>query len=473
MKIQIQKPLFAWDCLEDSPTLKTIQQLLETLPDDELIQGLQQARGKGRDDFPVPVLWRTVVLAIALRHPHLETFLAELRRNPSLRNMIGIESEERVPKPWNMSRFLETLGAAPHRQRLHQIFNTLTSWLGECVPSLGHQTAGDATALNARRKTRGQGGQPESPGDLPQATGGRKEYHDDQGQVTHVVEWFGFKLHLLVDVRHEVALAYKITDTKAGDGETLPEILAEAQANLPKDRIETLAYDKAADTNEVHAVLSQSGIKAIIQNRSLWKEEHERMLPGHDGNSNIVYNEAGTVFCYDRVSEPMVRHPMAYIGYEPARETIKYRCPAMHEGWECPMSKICNAGKDYGMTVRVPREIDLRRFPALPRATKKFERMYKGRTAVERVNARLKIFWGADDGNVTGSRRFFALLGVILIVHGTFATLLAMAPRRDGTLGQTKITPIAQALHGRVKEKAPRRRRKASREKQARLKFAS
>ena len=138
------------------------------------------------------------------------------------------------------------------------------------------------------------------------------------------------------------------------------------------------------------------------------------------------------------------------------------------------MSKICNAGKKYGLTVRVPREIDLRRFPALPRATKKFERLYKGRTAVERVNARLKIFWGADDGNVTGSRRFFALLGVILVVHAAFATLLAMAPRWEGTLGQTKLSPIAKALHGKVRPAAPRprRRRRARRERQMRLRFA-
>ena len=196
------------------------------------------------------------------------------------------------------------------------------------------------------------------------------------------------------------------------------------------------------------------------------------MLPGHDGNSNIVYDEAGTVYCYDRVSEPMVRHRMAYIGYEPARETIKYRCPARHEGWECPMSETCNAGKTYGLTVRVPREIDLRRFPAVPRATKKFERLYKGRTAVERVNARLKIFWGADDGNVSGSRRFFALLGVILVVHAAFATLLAMAPRREGTLGQTKLGPIAEALHGKVKSKQPRRRKPRSTHRQTRLKFS-
>ena len=170
------------------------------------------------------------------------------------------------------------------------------------------------------------------------------------------------------------------------------------------------------------------------------------MLPGHDGTSNVVYDEDGTIYCYDKVSEPPVRHKMAYIGHEPGRETLKYRCPAKHEGWECPMSAVCNAGKSYGKTVRVPREMDPRRFPALPRATKKFERMYKGRTAVERVNARLKVFWGVDDGNVTGSRRFVAQVGVVLAVHAAFATLLASAPRREGTLGKTRLSPIAEAL---------------------------
>ena len=62
-----------------------------------------------------------------------------------------------------------------------------------------------------------------------------------------------------------------------------------------------------------------------------WKDEQEQLLPGHDGNSNIVYDEAGTLHCYDRASAPMVRHRMSYIGHEPSRGTLKYRCPAMHE----------------------------------------------------------------------------------------------------------------------------------------------
>ena len=66
--------------------------------------------------------------------------------------------------------------------------------------------------------------------------------------MTEVLKWFGYQLRLLVDVKHEVSLSYEITDTKAGDGETLPTILKQAQENLPLRRIKTLAYEKAADS---------------------------------------------------------------------------------------------------------------------------------------------------------------------------------------------------------------------------------
>jgi hypothetical protein len=452
MIIHTAKPLLAWDCLEDSPSLQTIKDLLAALPDGKLLNSLRAARGRGRNDYPVSVLWGVIVLRIVLRHVTTEAVLAELRRNRGLRRLIGIESEAGVPKPWNMSRFEEVLGQEPHRTLLKEIFDVLIQRLGIAVADLGRHTAGDATALSARRKPEGAA-QEEIDQGLPQASGGRKEYKDDQGNVTKVYEWFGFKLHLIVDVKHEVVLAYTITDTKAGDGETLPVVFEQAEANLPENRIESMAYDKAADSEEVHGMLSGKKVTPVIQMRSLWKTEPERLLPGHDGTSNVVYDEEGTIYCYDKVSDPPVRHKMSYIGHEPERETLKYRCPAKHEGWECPMSKICNAGKSYGKTVRVPREIDLRRFPSLPPATEKFERMYKGRTAVERINGRLKLFWGVDDGNLTGSRRFVALVGVVMVVHAAFATLLASAPRREGTLGKIGLSPIAEALRAKAEVK--------------------
>src|ERR1700722_17584746 len=152
MIIHAAKPLFAWDSLEDSPSLQTIKDLLAALPDGKLLNSLRFARGKGRNDYPVHVLWGVVVLRIVLRHMTTEAVLAELCRNDGLRRLIGIESEAGVPKKWNISRFEDVLGQEPHRTLLKEIFNVLIQRLGLAVTVLGSNTAGDATALSARRK---------------------------------------------------------------------------------------------------------------------------------------------------------------------------------------------------------------------------------------------------------------------------------------------------------------------------------
>lgn len=444
MRIRATAPLFAWEALDDSPSLATIKAFLAAVPDAALLASLRRARGKGRDDYPVQALWGVVLLTGLLRHPTIEATLGDLGRNEAMRRLIGIESEAGVPKGYNVSRFLTVLGTEPHRTLLGEVFNAMIRLLGTVVADLGQRTAGDSSALSGRSD-----GKAALVG-LDEPTGGKKEYTDAEGTVTRVVEWFGYKFHLLVDVRHEVALAYQISTANVGDNEFIAPLVRQAQANLPQDRIKTLAYDMAADDEKVHRTLARAGIAPVIENRRLWKTDFERMLPGHDGTSNVVHDESGTIYCYDKSSDPPVRHRMAYLGHEPKRGTLKYRCPAVHEGWHCPSESICNAGRKYGKTLRVKQTIDLRRFPPIPRATKQFERLYKGRTAVERVNGRTKIFWGADDGNITGAARFHAFLGVVMVVHAGLATLLAATPRREGTLGRMRLGPIAKALTERL-----------------------
>ena len=72
MYIHITKPLFAWECLEDSPSLRSVRRALAMLPDGKLLESLRWARGKGRDDFPVEVLWGVGGLTALLRHPGIE-----------------------------------------------------------------------------------------------------------------------------------------------------------------------------------------------------------------------------------------------------------------------------------------------------------------------------------------------------------------------------------------------------------------
>ena len=191
MRIQLTKPLFAWDCLEDSPKLKTVRQFLQAIPDGPLLEGLRNQRGRGRNDYPVHVLWGVVLLTHLLRHTSTDSCLAELCRNEGLRRLIGIESESKVPKKWNVSRFLDTLGTEPHSTRVREIFDGIIQKLGQAVPDLGRDTAGDSTWLHGRRKSSDDAVKTEKAEGLPQASGGRKEYKDDEGKVTKVVEWFG------------------------------------------------------------------------------------------------------------------------------------------------------------------------------------------------------------------------------------------------------------------------------------------
>ena len=85
MIVHVSKPLFAWDEMHSSPSLGTIRQALETIPDAPLLAALQARRHRGCDDYPVRVLWGVLLLAILLRHPTTEACLEELRRNAALR----------------------------------------------------------------------------------------------------------------------------------------------------------------------------------------------------------------------------------------------------------------------------------------------------------------------------------------------------------------------------------------------------
>ena len=255
-----------------------------------------------------------------------------------------------------------------------------------------------------------------------------------------------------MDVKHEVVLSYRITDAKAGDNEMIGDLLRQAKKNLPEDRIETLAYDKAADDGAVHELLHDEQVRPVIQNRT-FQARRTREGPGrpHAARTWSTTRPARRSATTGSVRRRCVI-AMAYIGHEAERGTLKYRCPARHGGWDCPSDAACNGERKYGLTVRVKQEIDLRRFPSIPRATKQFERLYKGRTSVERVNGRLKIFWGIDDGQVYGSRRFHAHVGAVLVVHLGLATVLAQAERYEGSYGTMRLSPIAQALRELMKE---------------------
>ena len=154
MILDVRKPLFAWDEMQASPSLGTIRQALEAIPDGPLLAALQACRHRGCDTYSVRVLWGVLLLSILLRHPTTEAGLEELRRDAALRPLIGIESEDAVPHGRNPTRFVTGLGRPEHLTLMRDVFDQMVTRLGIAVPDPGTHTAGDSTALQGQPSPR-------------------------------------------------------------------------------------------------------------------------------------------------------------------------------------------------------------------------------------------------------------------------------------------------------------------------------
>ena len=149
MKIAITKPLFAWDALEDSPSLQSLRSCWNRSLTTRC-SSRSACRGKGRDDYPVEVLWGTLVW-----HRPAACLPRRLPRGTPTQSGVatapGHRRGGRVPGPDNMSRFLATLGEEPHLTHLRGS-SIPGQRLGAVVGDLGKNTAGDSTGLAGRAR---------------------------------------------------------------------------------------------------------------------------------------------------------------------------------------------------------------------------------------------------------------------------------------------------------------------------------
>jgi hypothetical protein len=106
---------------------------------------------------------------------------------------------------------------------------------------------------------------------------------------------------------------------------------------------------------------------------------------------------------------------------------LKYRCPQAVGKGVC-LSRFCCTSSPYGYVLKLPIMEDPRRHPPVPRESKKWKRLYQLRSAVERVNSRVKELLGLRRITVRGIARVTVRTLLSLLVM--LAAALSMTQRQ-------------------------------------------
>ena len=417
MAIIPQKQLFQWEEIEQLGDLERLSLVLKHLPDEQLMQALQRERGNGRDDYPIRAVWNSIVAGVVFQHPSVESLRRELLRNGQLRNLCGFDpakGQAAVPPPWAYTRFLKLLFA--RIEMVNAMFDRLVDELCKLLPDFGKMLAADSKGIRSHARPAKKDApkkKPDGRRDLD-ANIGKKTYkgtREDGSTWERVTEWFGYKLHLVVDAVHELPVAFSVTPAAESDITHAPKLLDEIKQSHPQllDRTETWAADKAYDdTKFITRLWDDEQIKPVIDIRNMWKDGEATKLVG--GTRNVVYDHKGTVSCVCMATGE--QRQMAYGGFEKDRNTLKYLCPARHYGIKCPTMGQCHVKN----CVRIKLDEDRRVFTPMARSSYAWERAYKHRTAAERVNSRLDVSFGFEQHFIRGQKKMALRCGLALIV---------------------------------------------------------
>lgn len=185
------------------------------------------------------------------------------------------------------------------------------------------------------------------------------------------VWWFGYKAHLAVSTKSQYILAGLMTSGSLNDSKAAIPLLKKIKQNLPA-QFNAGLFDAGYDYKAVYQQLQAQNLQAVIPYN--WRNE-------------------GEVIGFDAHFAPtcVLENSYRYDSFDSQYKTLKYTRPK--ECATCPLQhdSLCQ------QTFKIRQSTDIRKYTSPARGSKKWDELYKERTAVERVNAYLKEFFDLNN----------------------------------------------------------------------------
>ena len=204
------------------------------------------------------------------------------------------------------------------------------------------------------------------------------------------------------DATYELPVDYEVTKASNSEIKETEKILDNIKQKYPEklNRCKYFLADRGYDSTKLIQWLTTEGAAPIIDIRNLWKGEETRQFK----NTDIVYNYKGKVYYIVEATGETIE--LEYRGYDKSRDCQRYGFhPKYHD------KRI----------FRIPLKTDPRIFTKVARNSRKWKRLYKKRTSIERINGRIDRDYKFEKHTIRGLKKMKMFLTVTFIVQLAYA----------------------------------------------------
>lgn len=356
-----------------------IGELLDSPEIASLIAELEALRWTGRKGYPIRAFVGACLAKSLYAIPTWSRTAALIAEHVALENALGA-----APSVYALYRFAAKLRA--HKPLLDACIARVTEGLRVELPEYGRDIAIDASDMpafaNGQRYLSKNGPERERFSDPDASWGHRSAISTRKGGG-----FYGYKLHQAVCARTELPVAWRVETARTHESSLADDLLQRVRERV---RPETAVLDKGYDVAPVYEACERIGALPIIPLRK---------TPAVKRGEHLA---------------PTCEHGCwTFAGADAKRGRTKWRCPS----GECaPASTWVKADRLH---------------PLVPRETKRWGDLYRGRGAVERTFGRLKHEYSLAPLRVRGLER--------VALHAD----LTMLARLSQALARARAVPLA------------------------------
>lgn len=356
-----------------------VSDLLDSPEISALCAELDALRWTGRKGYPVRSLVGACLVKSLYAIPTWSRTAALIAEHGALREALGD-----APSVYALYRFATKL--RQHKPLLDACLNRVTASLRAELPDYGRDLAIDASDLPAYAN-----------GQRYVSKGGpeRKRFSDPDASWDHRSAistrkgggFYGFKIHAACCARTELPVAWRVETARTHEASLADDLLGQVRQRVAA---QTATLDKGYDTQPVHDACHRNGVLPVIPLKATTAVKRGEHKP------------------------PTCEHgTWTFAGADFKRKLTKWRCPS----GECQPKSLWRKAS--------------RLHPLIPRETKRWRDLYRGRAAVERTFGRLKHEYGLKPLRTRGLDR--------VQLHADLTMLAALS----AALARARAIPLA------------------------------